>query len=47
MNWGLLYVYYLLKTHGIKVLYLGANMPLKDVEFVCQDQKALIIFIRI
>ena len=33
---GLLYIYYLLKTHGIKVLYLGANMPLKDVEFVCR-----------
>ena len=33
---GLLYVYYLLKTHGIKVLYLGANIPLRDVEFVCK-----------
>jgi len=33
---GLLYVYYLLKTHGIKVLYLGADVPLRDVEFVCQ-----------
>jgi DNA-binding transcriptional MerR regulator len=31
---GLLYVCYLLKSHGIRVLYLGANMPLKDVEFV-------------
>jgi methanogenic corrinoid protein MtbC1 len=31
---GLLYAYYLLKTHGVKVLYLGANVPLKDVEFV-------------
>jgi DNA-binding transcriptional MerR regulator len=36
---GLLYVYYLLKTHGIKVLYLGANMPLKDVEFVCLSKR--------
>jgi DNA-binding transcriptional MerR regulator len=35
---GLLYVYYLLKTHGIKVLYLGANTPLKDVEFVCKTK---------
>lgn len=33
---GLLYVYYLLKTHGVRVLYLGADMPLKDVEFVCK-----------
>lgn len=31
---GLLYVHYLLRSHGVKVLYLGANMPLKDVEFV-------------
>lgn len=36
---GLLYVNYLLKTHGIKVLYLGANMPLKDVEFVCKVKR--------
>jgi DNA-binding transcriptional MerR regulator len=33
---GLLYVYYLLKTHGVRVLYLGADMPLKEVEFVCK-----------
>ena len=33
---GLLYVYYLLKSHGAKVLYLGADMPLKDIEFVCR-----------
>jgi methanogenic corrinoid protein MtbC1 len=36
---GLLYVYYLLKMHGAKVLYLGADMPLKDVRFVCQYKK--------
>jgi len=35
---GLLYVYYLLKSHGIRVLYLGANMPLMDVAFVCQTK---------
>jgi len=33
---GLLYVYYLLKTNGVRVLYLGADLPLKDVEFVCR-----------
>ena len=33
---GLLYVYYLLKTHGVKVLYLGADMPLEDVAFACR-----------
>jgi len=36
---GLLYVYYLLKTHGIRVLYLGADVPLKDVEFVCGQKQ--------
>jgi methanogenic corrinoid protein MtbC1 len=36
---GLLYTYYLLKTRGIKVLYLGANVPLKDVEFVAGIKK--------
>lgn len=33
---GLLYVHYLLRHHGARVLYLGADMPLKDVEFVCK-----------
>ena len=33
---GLLYVYYLLRHHGARVLYLGADMPLKDVDFVCK-----------
>ena len=33
---GLLYVYYLLKSRGAQVLYLGADMPLKDVVFVCK-----------
>ncbi len=31
---GLLFMYFLLKSRGIKVLYLGANVPMKDVEFV-------------
>ena len=31
---GLLFMHYLLKTRGIKVLYLGANVPLKDVDYV-------------
>jgi MerR family transcriptional regulator, light-induced transcriptional regulator len=31
---GLLYVYYLLKSRGVVVLYLGANVPLKDVAYI-------------
>jgi DNA-binding transcriptional MerR regulator len=36
---GLLYVYYLLKSRGIKVLYLGANVPLKDMEYIVNLKK--------
>jgi DNA-binding transcriptional MerR regulator len=36
---GLLYVYYLLKSHGVKVLYVGANIPLKDIELICRIKK--------
>jgi len=36
---GLLYVYYLMKSRGVKVLYLGANVPLKDVEHVVTLKK--------
>lgn len=31
---GLLYLYYLLKSRDIQILYLGADVPLKDLEFV-------------
>jgi DNA-binding transcriptional MerR regulator len=33
---GLLYLHYLLKTKGVKVIYLGANVPIKDIEYVCK-----------
>jgi methanogenic corrinoid protein MtbC1 len=36
---GLLYVQYLLKSKGIKVFYLGANVPLEDVEYVINHKK--------
>jgi len=36
---GLLYVYYLLKNRGIRVLYIGSNVPVKDLEFICQAKK--------
>ena len=36
---GLLYMYYLLKNRGINTLYLGANVPVKDVEFVAKLKK--------
>ncbi|HTQ29499.1 MAG TPA: MerR family transcriptional regulator, partial [Puia sp.] len=36
---GLLYVYYLLKNRGARVLYLGSNIPLKDIEHICAGKK--------
>jgi len=36
---GLLFMYYLLKSRGMKVLYIGANVPLKDIAFVSQAKK--------
>ena len=36
---GLLYVYYLLKTRGMNVIYLGADLPVKDLEYVVSIKK--------
>ena len=35
---GLLYICYLLKSHGAHVLYLGADLPLRDLEAVCHSR---------
>jgi MerR family transcriptional regulator, light-induced transcriptional regulator len=36
---GLLYVYYLLRKQGVNTLYLGADLTLKDLEFVCRHRR--------
>ncbi len=36
---GLLFMYYLLKSRGIQVIYVGASVPLKDVEYVINYKK--------
>jgi DNA-binding transcriptional MerR regulator len=36
---GLLYIYYLLKSRGVPAIYLGANVPVKDVGFVVKMKK--------
>lgn len=36
---GLLFLQYLLKSRGIKTIYLGANVPVKDLEFVVSLKK--------
>lgn len=41
---GLLFVYYLLKSRGVNVIYLGANVPLKDAEYVVNLKKPDYLF---
>lgn len=36
---GLLYVHYLLKYRGVEVLYVGANIPLKDLDQITSIAK--------
>jgi DNA-binding transcriptional MerR regulator len=41
---GLLFIYYLLRSRGIKVYYLGANVPLKDIEYIINVKKTDFIY---
>jgi DNA-binding transcriptional MerR regulator len=36
---GMLFMYYLLKSRGVSTIYLGANVPLSDVEYVVNLKK--------
>jgi len=36
---GMLFMYYLLKSRGVSTIYLGANVPLNDVEYVVNLKK--------
>lgn len=36
---GLLFMYYLLKSRGVNVIYLGCNVPLADVGYVVKVKK--------
>ena len=36
---GLLFLHYLLKARGIKVIYLGASVPVSDLEYVVELKK--------
>jgi methanogenic corrinoid protein MtbC1 len=36
---GLLYTWYLLKNRGAKVLCLGANVPIENIQFINASQK--------
>ncbi len=41
---GILFMYYLLKTRGVKVLYLGANVPMRDVVYVADLKKPSFLY---
>jgi MerR family transcriptional regulator, light-induced transcriptional regulator len=41
---GLLFAHYLLKSRGVPVIYLGANIPLQDVEYVARLKKPAYLF---
>jgi MerR family transcriptional regulator, light-induced transcriptional regulator len=41
---GLLYVFYLLKKKGVKVFYLGADVPLKDLTYVVKAKSPHFIY---
>ena len=44
---GLLYLYYLLKSRGAKTIYLGANVPVKDVQHVINIKRPDIVFVHL
>lgn len=41
---GLLFMHYMLKSKGVKVIYLGANVPIKDIEYICTLKKPDFIY---
>jgi methanogenic corrinoid protein MtbC1 len=41
---GLLFMYYILKSRGVSTIYLGANVPLDDVEYVAKLKKPDYVF---
>jgi DNA-binding transcriptional MerR regulator/methylmalonyl-CoA mutase cobalamin-binding subunit len=44
---GLLFLYYLLKSSGVLVYYIGANAPISDVAYVVEAKKPTVIFTHI
>ena len=44
---GLLFMYYLLKSRGISVIYLGANCPVSDVEYVAKMKDPDLLFVHL
>jgi hypothetical protein len=40
-------MYYILKSRGARTIYLGANVPIKDVEYVVNLKKPDLAFIHL
>lgn len=44
---GLLFIYYLLKSIGFSIIYLGANVPVKDAEYIIRLKRPDFAFIHL
>lgn len=44
---GLLYVYYLLRKQGIAAIYLGANVPVKDIHYIIEIKNPDYLYLHI
>ncbi len=44
---GLLFVYYILKQRGFSIIYLGANVPLKDANYIIGQKKPAFIYMHL
>lgn len=44
---GLLFVYYLLRKKGIQVIYLGANVPFKDISYLVQIKSPQYLYLHL
>lgn len=44
---GLLYMYYLLKSRGVRVIYLGANVPLDDLQYVLEMKRPDVVYVHL
>jgi MerR family transcriptional regulator, light-induced transcriptional regulator len=44
---GLLFLSYLIKSHGARTIYLGANVPMRDIESIIQTMKPEVAFVHL
>jgi MerR family transcriptional regulator, light-induced transcriptional regulator len=44
---GLLFLYYILKNRGIKTIYMGANVPVKDAGYIIQLKQPDFVFLHL